>query len=153
MGSEGVKGESCSIPLRPASKQKNQKKRLSPSASMYAESQDRLPTGDSGLDDEPPAGDQCQRHYLGNSHHVCSMVKEESGARRRAGLWTSTELETANKPRAKRGEAKPDEGGFSCTSWARGLRTTPWGPTGTGRSKNRRSPQVDEPLASPLKPV
>ena len=82
---------------------------------MYAESQDRLPTGDSGLDDEPPAGDHCQRHYLGNSP-VCAAQVEESGARRRAGLWTSTELETANKPRAKRGEAKPDEGEFSCTS-------------------------------------
>ncbi|KKT17231.1 MAG: hypothetical protein UV98_C0014G0004 [Parcubacteria group bacterium GW2011_GWB1_43_6] len=39
------------------------------------------------------------------------MVTEESGARRRAGLWTSTELETANKLRQSGGEAKPDEGG------------------------------------------
>jgi len=80
-----------------------------------AESQDRLPTGDSGLDDEPPAGDHCQRHYLGNSP-VCAAQVEESGARRRAGLWTSTELETANKLGITPGEAKPDEGEFSCTS-------------------------------------
>lgn len=83
-----------------------------------AESQDRR-LGESGLLSDSPAGGSLGNHYLGNSHHVCGMVKEKLGARRRAEA-PSEELEMANKP-VPPVEAKPNEGGFSRTIW-RGAR-------------------------------